>query len=686
MPTATRRAAAAFLILLLTSTAADARRRVVRHPRAVNGFAQGAYASSTSVIQGQEITFHVATTAPDFTLEIVNLADPERVLRSFPHLDSMSQDCTGLYREGCGWQPTLTMRVPGTWPSGYYAARFPTADGIRYVPFVVRAAAPGATSPILVVSSTHTYQAHNRFGGASLQPSLTSIRADVVSFDRPYHAANGLGRFPAWEEKFIMWMRDNELGFEVATDHDLEDPTLLSRYNVVVLVGHSSYWTSAARRNLEAFSAAGGHIAILGGNTMWWQARLENNGRSIVVYKNAARDPQMGHNNDLVTVNWFDFPLFNPENEITGTSFRNGGFSNRAGDPSTWSNDPETFRFKPLEERTGFTIRDPHSWVFEGLNLRAGHTFAPEAAGLEVDGVVFNCDAAGLPSTPDGSDGTPLNYHILAYTPASGGYGTVGIYVNPNGGAVFNAATQEWVGALFTDPIVSRVTKNVLTRFATGARLPHDAVPTPLRLDDRFNCPQPHSTVIPWWDGVVGTSALTSACAYEGPTGLQVKGPAELSIVRNFAPTGQPLPHVEARFLLNADEFVLPNEWPVPLVTLRKRLGGDIQRLVQVELFIINGQKVVRLAHLRPDGTIETATPWAPLPSGWQPVEFAWESPGAVTLRVGTGEQHALTNPRSGEGANEIVIYHPAATGEAGSLCVDSLVAGVDKLPPPSRF
>src|SRR5207237_6246473 len=121
----------------------------------------------------------------------------------------------------------------------------------------------------------------------------------------------------------------------------------LPRYNLVVIIGHAEYWTLGARKNVEAFSAMGGHIAILAGNTMWFQVRLDLAQRVLTVYKDAALDSETGKNNSVVTVNWFDSPVFNPENFITGESFRYGGYANKQPDPS--------FDVVPLAQRTPYT-------------------------------------------------------------------------------------------------------------------------------------------------------------------------------------------------------------------------------------------------------------------------------------------------------------------------------------------
>lgn len=662
-----RTIAAIVSLLLLTTSLSAQRRRGVTHPTVPTNalYTQGGYADRTSVPQGGTITFHIATSQSPFTLEIVDLLDRETVLLTVPNRTSSAQDCTGHFSIGCRWDATATVTIPSNWKSGYYAARFPTASGRRYAPFVVRAANPGNSAPLLVVSSTNTWQAYNTFGGRAAQQS--ELRPYVkVSFDRPYASNEGLGRYVDWEDDFSLWLTSQNIPFEVATDHDLDDPTMLSRYSAVVLVAHSQYWTGAARRNLETFSRNGGHLAVLGGNTMWWQARREDNGRSLVAFKDYTRDAE--------TVNFFDHPVYNPENLILGSSFRYGGYVNRAGDPSTWSDDPETFRMKPIAERTGFTVLDPTAWVFAGTGVRAGQMFGQGAAGLEVDGVVFSCDANGFPGLVDGSDGTPLNYHILAYVPATHGYGTVGYYTNSAGGTVFNAGSQEWVSALFNDPVVARITRNVLERFSLGGPMVSDPVTSNVRARELFNCPQTSSNAIPFWEGSLGSAKLSARCANEGPAGLELTGPAETSLVRNFAPTRNNLGAAQITFSVNADGLQSP-DLPIPLITLRDRANGSSQRFAEVELYRLNGAPVVRATVYRNDGAPVLRGDWIPLPSGWQNVKLVWRSPGTTTLQVGDGAVRSIENTRGGQQANELVLYYPSTT-MSGFVCMDKIEVG----------
>jgi hypothetical protein len=586
-------------------------------------------------------------------------------VQTIPNLTSEPRNCTGLSSDGCDWPVTTTLDIPMSWPSGYYVARFPTGIGTKYIFFVVRPAVPSSTAETLVIVSTHTYLAYNVYGNLNVYPSNSPNRVGVVSYNRPYHDDSGRGRFRRWDKPFLDFLTANGIPYEVATDSDLEDPTLLPRYNLVVLVGHSEYWTATARANLEAFNANGGHIAVFGGNTMWWQVRLEDDGRTMVVHKDASRDSLTGIDNGRVTVNWFAEPVFRPENLLLGASFRHGGYTNR----------DDTM---PVEQRSGYSVTDPTSWVFNGLGLQTGAQFGKLAAGAETDGVLFTCGMNGLAAAPDGSDGTPLNYHILATVPAEAGYGTVGLYTNAQGAVVFNAGTQDWTHALQTDPVVSQVTRNVLIRLSTGERFPYDPVQSSVRLRDTFNCAMPVSDLLPGWRGEEAGLKLTSGCAYEGPTGLELSGANRIFISRNYAPTDNTTGTLHSRFYINADAVTGGEAYGVYVLTLRR--GTTVTRVARVELDPV--AKEVRLVQYNPNGTTGNRTDWVPLSSGWHSIQAGWRSPGLLTFKVDEGTELTIENPNAGQTVNEVQLFVPAdPAGTNGRLCVDALAAGLEPVP-----
>ncbi|HKR62255.1 MAG TPA: N,N-dimethylformamidase beta subunit family domain-containing protein, partial [Thermoanaerobaculia bacterium] len=442
-------------------------------------YAEGGYANAHSVVAGGTIAFHISTSNSPFSVQIVNMANASTVLTTISSLTSTVRDCTGMWENGCAWPVTTQFTVPSNWTPGYYAAKFPTSRGTRNILFVVRSATPGSYSPIVVVQPTNTYVAYNTYTGKCVYDSLSTNnqRAKIVSLDRPYEEDAGLSRYRTWEQPFVDWMKSEGRSFEVITDDDLDAGLSLSAYKAVLLVGHSEYWTLAAREYLEAFHAAGGHIAVFAGNSIWWQARLDPQNRQMTVYKSASLDPKRGVDDDVVTVNWFDWPVLHPENLLLGASFRNAGYANRTANG---------FDGLPTNQRTPYTVTNASSWVFDQTGVTNGSLIAQASAGIETDGALFNTMPDGTLAV-EGSDGTPLSYDILATLPASDGYATIGLVTNPQGGAVFNTGTRDWTRGLATDAVVQQMTRNVLDRFATGAPFAYAPRVTPNRVEDRFN-------------------------------------------------------------------------------------------------------------------------------------------------------------------------------------------------------
>lgn len=668
-----------FAIVAASSSLAQ-RRRAVDHPSLPVTdltFAEGGYTGNPSVVQGGTVEFHLASALPSVDLQIFNRADPETPLMTISGLATKPRNCTGLYATGCGWPVTTAIAIPFTWRSGIYAAKFQTSQGSRYVPFVVRQANPGSTSPILIVSGTNTFQAYNDFGGKSVYPTGSPLRSFKVSFDRPYDDDAGMGLVRVWEEPFLKWLASKNYVVEWATNGDLADPAFLGHYKEIVLPGHHEYWTLAERHGVEQFSAGGGHIAVFGGNTMWWQARLEDNGRTLVVYKDATPDPLTLTNPPLVTVNWYDWPVYNPENFVLGASFRNGGYVNV---DANLNSAPKT---------TGFTVTDPTLWFLSGIAAAKGQPFGTASTGSEADGVLYNCLQEGL--VAETSDGSPSNFHIAAITPASLGHGTIGYFVNSAGGAVFNAGTRDWVLGLTADPVVQQITTNVLDRFATGQRFVYDATPNPYRMRELFNCPKDAGSLeFPGWHGTIGNAQLSADCAYEGPYGIKLGGTSNVAMFRNFTPDGVGLKHAEVRFYLNADAVSRPKDSTLTTLSLTQRIDRTTTRdLLQFQIAIASSGKVARLIQLRGDAPgAEGSTANVPLASGWNAIQVTWNAPGVIALQVGNAAPVTIQNAHTDQWLNELTLNYRVLAGTSDSTCVDAIGLGDQKLPdvPAIRF
>src|SRR6185312_3917554 len=198
------------------------------------------------------------------------------------------------------------IEVGADWTSGYYDIQLTDAVGEETHHFaVVKAPAPRAKA--VLVLSTNTYHAYNHWGGANAYcdvAALMSRRADlptamagaigVLSTRRPFPQLliapppdvprlvnlrprdfeerpwagdrnwprrrelspydNSAGFLHKWEHVFVRWAEAEGLALDYLIDEDLDGGAdMLAGYQVVVLVGHSEYWTAGQRDRLEGF-------------------------------------------------------------------------------------------------------------------------------------------------------------------------------------------------------------------------------------------------------------------------------------------------------------------------------------------------------------------------------------------------------------------------------------------------
>lgn len=446
-------------------------------------FVEG-YSGRLSYAPGEEVTLHVSTSATQFAVEIARLGAQREIVWSQTRVPgarhAVPHDASS---RGCRWPESLRVLIPQEWRSGYYEVRLRAADGgfVRRGRrtaesscfFVVRSAAPGRDSKILLQLTTNTYEAYNAWGGFSLYAHLNRNRVQGVrvSFDRP--PASQFGR---WELGFVQWAERNGYAIDYAVNSDLEfHPEMLAHYRLVLSVGHDEYWSAPMRDNLEAFIAKGGNVAFLSGNTCYWQVRSEDKGRALVGWKqNYFQDPvfQKGDFRTLSTI-WSHHLINRPENLLTGVSFNRGGYHRSNG---------------ILMDGSGaFTVHRPDHWTLAGTGLQRGSEFGGKdtIVGYECDGCEIRWEN-GLPY-PTGSDGTPKDFEIICTAPARNrpldtywyekwdknrpggleGHAVLGLYTKPGGGTVLTVGTTDWAHGLSGgDPVVERITKNVLDRFS----------------------------------------------------------------------------------------------------------------------------------------------------------------------------------------------------------------------------
>jgi hypothetical protein len=167
----------------------------------------------------------------------------------------------------------------------------------------------------------------------------------------------------------------------------------------------------------------------------------------------------------LLTTLWSHHLVERPENRLTGVGFLHGGFHRSHG--------------QFMDGKASYTVHRPEHWLFAGTDLERGAEFGGKdtIVGYECDGCEFEI-RDGLP-VPTHRDGTPEGFTILASCPAKWhpddafwydrfpqdrvGAAVLGTYTR--GGTVVTVGSTDWAhGLRGKDPVVERITKNVLDR------------------------------------------------------------------------------------------------------------------------------------------------------------------------------------------------------------------------------
>jgi hypothetical protein len=435
-------------------------------------FAQeGGYVSQLSVTKGGIQEFFISSNRDTFDLQIFRLGVQKTPVTTIHSLKGVVQPVPdSAYTIGCGWLRTLALTIPLDWIAGVYEADFPTSTGTKRIIFVVKEVFLGSYSKVVVCLPVNTYEAYNNWGGKSLYGynSTNKAAAYKVSYDRPFSDDTSVSYFQ-WNDMFVRWLAKENTPVEYCTSLDLDrDPAFLQHYSLFVSAGHDEYWSRPERNSCQSFLDQGGRIMILSGNTCWWQVRVEDDGHTLVCYKDYHKDPLFKKQDSIVTYYWRKYPILDSENTLTGVSFEQGGYVNNGA------------TLTKAKGYGGYAVFNAQHWIYNNTNVKDGDIFGYKAAivGYETDGAWFSWKN-GTP-TVTGFGGTPLNYSILGLSAAATpdglypGNTTMGYYTNLKGGAVFNAAVTNWSWGLYTTPdsVVIQVTRNVIRRLLQPGSLP----------------------------------------------------------------------------------------------------------------------------------------------------------------------------------------------------------------------
>jgi hypothetical protein len=298
----------------------------------------------------------------------------------------------------------------------------------------------------------------------------------------------------SYDRHFLRWAESAGFEVDLASQHELHsNPEILDGYPCVVFVGHDEYWTWEMRDAVDHYVERGGHVARFAGNFMW-QMRLERGGKAQTCYKYRARaeDPvYRSADPSRTSGSWEATETGRPGALTFGLNATNGLYAG-------WG------ACAPRGVR-GFPVYRPEHWAFAGTGLCYGDLLGAQghAFGYEVDGLDYMI-RGGLPE-PTATSGAPPGLQILALGMASlkeermdvppderflsdddakyvaqvllgdsgdpavdqvkRGAGMIVCFARGRG-EVFHAGSCEWVAALLRrDPMVERVTGNVLSRY-----------------------------------------------------------------------------------------------------------------------------------------------------------------------------------------------------------------------------
>jgi hypothetical protein len=435
------------------------------------------YTDRLSYVAGDEIKFHISA-GPVHGLEVARLGAKREVVFSNDYIKGnrypTPQDASS---HGCRWPASeFMLKVLNGWRPGYYSVRLsePNPGGKPLQSeafFVVRPEQPGRHAKVLLQLATNTYNAYTNWGGYSLYAyhGRHKVQGRRVSFDRPQYS-----QFERWEGPFVRWAEANGCAFDYCVNSDLEfHPELLKHYKLVLSVGHDEYWSSPMRDNLETFIGNGGNVAFFSGNTCCWQVRSEEGGRALACWKQSFGDDPYykSGNHKLLTSLWSNYLVGRPENQLTGVGFLWGGYHRSHG--------------QFMDGPGSYTAHRPDHWLFAGTGVKRGDAFGAKLPGYKTVG--YECDGCeltwkdGLPF-PTHADGTPETFEVLATAPARWhpddcewyekwekgrtGQAVIGTYTR--GGTVVTVGSTDWShGLRGNDPLITRVTKNVLDRLGT---------------------------------------------------------------------------------------------------------------------------------------------------------------------------------------------------------------------------
>ncbi len=397
-----------------------------------------------------------------------------------------------------GWPAAVTYDVPDNAPSGFYAVRLRLAGQAAadacVAPFVVSRRRPRRDGSLALLAATNTWRAYGlrptkEQAVAGLAASLYSVHRNGRPFfhvgmrlpmplAQPYgfesaRAAATRSTHLVRSERFVeAWLEREGYPFEVVSDLDLhQEPGLLDHFAALAIVGHSEYWSDAARDGVLAYLDRGGRVLSLSGDTLAARVSFDP---SLAVME-ARKVVQDDDPRWLAPAMWGE--SWHADDGKPGGSYR------RLGKP-TWEVLGTTFKGMiddgTATAFTAYTVVAPDHFLFHtpdpvpvGADGRIGTHSLNGSAGAS--GYEFDARPDRARLMPGVLPGVTTLASALGQLNIEGlgdlAHGADLVYwQRPAGGIVVNFGSIAAGGALPVDPAIAALVRNTLHHFGIRPR------------------------------------------------------------------------------------------------------------------------------------------------------------------------------------------------------------------------
>jgi len=675
----------------------------------------GGFTTQSSVNLGESVTLKIGRNGPVSPTRTVSIAVYRmgyygglggRLVNSASNVAINNEfgckamnESTGLV-DCSNWAATYTIPGSALPASGIYLAKLTASTGDQtQVVFTVRDDKRAPASKVLYVLPDATYQAYNTFGGKSLywgyeggNTASGTDRAVKVSFNRPYAQAGALQNwFLGPDFELLSWMERQ--GYDISYTDDVavhNEPAALRQHDIVVVSGHSEYWSLPQFDGFLAARNAGVNIASFSGNTAYWKVRYEDGNRTLVCYKTVQGSGTEG-NGTVSDNDWgpdgikgtADDALGldgkagtaddNPQNSTT--TFRDNGAP--PGDPAApaggrvgpdmpenqlfgvmyvGDNDSHNFPLTVPAANASDEYAGDRAWRNTGISQNTSTSIDSSLVGWEWDAIPTQAqytsrEPSGVVKLTSTNVQTVANNSWLQdegrlrnTTPPPGQPGTVSAvkYNAASGAEVFASGTMYWARGLGTeaDDRIEQATYNILSEMGTQPETPEGIALDPGGSNRAPNgsftaAPNPTKT---------NTQVSFDASGSTDPDGTVVKYEWDLDGDGSFETNSGSNPKVTHSYASEGEVNV----------RLRVTDNGGATDLAVVTLTVINNQ---------PPSAALTATPSTPLAgetvsfsaAGSKDLDgtiakYEWDLDGNGTYETSTGTTPTTTHVYSAAG------------------------------------